>query len=396
MNGRSLVGAACVAALSALALAAPGSATAKPAKITGKLSAPGYTVIALAANGKATTDRAPQGKFKLRPPTKKFTLHLRAKDGRYGGPITIGKKKQGKKAIVGVNAGAKLGKIEVKSAKGYAKTTKEPAKKWIDTERTARAKRGIPIGAGKAGLVRSKKTKGGIPGDLDVDGIPDPLDIDDDGDLILDDYDRPPKNQKRARGERARGARSSRVVSKSPDGGPVDFQLVTSLGGVGVRDGWAVNVNGVNGGSTDEEIAAQNQRLGALDVLWSGLDRKSGELNCGALVYCSAGGTGRWMPSNIDPSDPRESSSPLFDYVDSEGVTRPGCCDADDDGLASLSATLSFGDGTDLMVDLPRREPRPDPSWRCPDRAGDGQPGGTGSHRHRRVRLCHPSRGRRL
>ena len=54
---------------------------AKPKPITGKLSRPGYTVLALAANGKATSVVATHGKFHLKPPAKVVTLQLRAADG---------------------------------------------------------------------------------------------------------------------------------------------------------------------------------------------------------------------------------------------------------------------------------------------------------------------------
>ena len=48
-------------------------------------------MIALAASGEASTDRAPKGKFGVRPTAGKVTLHLRAPDGRYGGPIVLGR-----------------------------------------------------------------------------------------------------------------------------------------------------------------------------------------------------------------------------------------------------------------------------------------------------------------
>ena len=78
----------------------------KQKRISGNLTQRGYTVIALAQNGKAKTDRAPKGAFKLRPPAKKVTLHLRAPDGTYAGPIVVGTRKGGKRAIEGVYAGA--------------------------------------------------------------------------------------------------------------------------------------------------------------------------------------------------------------------------------------------------------------------------------------------------
>ena len=61
-----------------LSLLGPAFVQAKPAKISGKLSARGYMVIALGASGKAKTDRVAHGKFKLRPPARKVTLQLRA------------------------------------------------------------------------------------------------------------------------------------------------------------------------------------------------------------------------------------------------------------------------------------------------------------------------------
>ena len=99
------------ASILTLALIVPAFVQAKPAKVSGKLSARGYTVIALAASCRAKTDRAAR-KFKLRPPTKNVTLQLRAPDGTYG-PIVVAEKEHAERAIVGTKAGAKLGEIEV-------------------------------------------------------------------------------------------------------------------------------------------------------------------------------------------------------------------------------------------------------------------------------------------
>ena len=150
-----------------LTLGLPASAVAKPKKISGTLSAPGYTVIALAKGGEAKTKRGSRrAKFKLRPPAKKVTLHLRASDGTYAGPIVLRKAKKGKRAILGVKAKKKvqLGKVKVSPAKGYAKVkklSKRQRKTLLDTKRQAKAKKGIPIGAGNFGRVRVKKLKGG-------------------------------------------------------------------------------------------------------------------------------------------------------------------------------------------------------------------------------------------
>ena len=99
----------------------PGAVSARIAAISGKLTKPGYTVIALAANGKMASARAGRGTFALRPPAAIVTLQLRAPNGVYGGPIVIAVEKRGKLAIAGVRAGAKLGAISVNARKGYAK-----------------------------------------------------------------------------------------------------------------------------------------------------------------------------------------------------------------------------------------------------------------------------------
>lgn len=73
--------------------------------------------MALTAGGNASSDRAKHGKFRLKSPADEVTLHLRAKDGTYAGPIVVDR--EGKRAILGVEAGADLGRISVRW--GYAK-----------------------------------------------------------------------------------------------------------------------------------------------------------------------------------------------------------------------------------------------------------------------------------
>ena len=177
--------AACVLTL---ALIVPAFVQAKPAKVSGELSARGYTVIALAASGRAKTVRAARGKFKLRPPTKNVTLQLRAPDGTYAGPIVVAEAEHGERAIVGIKAGAKLGRIEVNPADGYAELATRLPRKYINLERTSLAEQGTPLGAGNLGRVRVS-TGGSAPGDGDLDGVPNAVDVDDDGDVILDRFD---------------------------------------------------------------------------------------------------------------------------------------------------------------------------------------------------------------
>src|SRR4051794_13416260 len=89
-----------VVALFAL-LAASSPSAAAPRRITGKLSRAGLTVIAVAADGKATSVRAAGAAFRLRPPATRVTLHLRGRDGRYAGPIVVGRNRSGSRAILG-------------------------------------------------------------------------------------------------------------------------------------------------------------------------------------------------------------------------------------------------------------------------------------------------------
>ena len=311
MSRRNRVCTACTAAFLALLLGtsaiAPAQAAAKSKQITGKLSQPGFKVIALAADGKATSVQA-KPSFKLRVPAKKVTLHLRAANGTYAGPIVVGRK--GKLAILGVKAGAKLGKVKIRP--GYAvlkkKLAKKSAKKWVDTSIRAQAIKGVPIGAGKVGLVRSTPTLSGTTiGDNDLDGIPNSLDIDDDGDLVLDDYD-----------TSSAAVRAAQFGGTFPDGS--HLQITTSLGAEFTED-----ITNANAGSTLAQIAAGQQHAGHLNVSWAGFDPGTAELDCGSLVYCKAAGTGRFTP-NAGSQFTRANAAPF-----------PECCDADHDGLGTLT-----------------------------------------------------------
>jgi hypothetical protein len=287
-----------------VALAAGTPATgAAPKPITGKLTQPGYTVIALAADGRAKSVRA-RGRFSLRPPSNTVTLQLRDEDGIYAGPVVVGRK--GERAIVGVRAGAKLGKVEVRD--GHAQTSRSLPGKSVDSRLTARARKGVPIGAGVFGRVRTTAKRGAVPGDLDIDGIPDRLDIDDDGDKVLDKFDRTPRARK----------------AQSP-GHQDPFDLQSALGGVPLH----ATAN-VNAGSTDEQIAAVLPQFGFVSM--SAPDGYAAELDCGGLIYCSKGGTGR-----VDLPPPRN----VF----------PDCCDADGDGYGTLEPIVQGPDFTVFHLD---------------------------------------------
>src|SRR3954471_5851249 len=170
--------------LPALGPAAAASAAAKP--ITGKLDRRGLRVVALTTGGKARKARAKPG-FKLVPAAAVVTLQLRDRRGDYLGPLVV--RGRGNRVTLGVRAGAKLGRIEVRD--GYARTTRNLSRRAADGALSARAGRGAPVGAGALGWVRGHAHgPRGLGRDPDRDGIPSKYDVDDDGDLVLDARER--------------------------------------------------------------------------------------------------------------------------------------------------------------------------------------------------------------
>jgi hypothetical protein len=293
-----------------LVFVTPAVAAARLAPISGTLSKQGYTVIALAANGEATSVRASHGGFSLRPRAGSVTLQLRAPNGIYAGPVVVASQQRGKQVIEGVRAGARLGKITISVSKGYARVAKRLPAKWLDTSRWARAKKGVPIGNGRNfGRVRSKPPRHPPPGDLDADGVPDRLDIDINGNLILNDVDR------------STLTRARMAQAESP------FWIGSSLFG-----GWygnVVNVDASEGAVTDADI---DRSLVKNEYVAIGLLPGSPELDCGGspdpnnpqgwtggLSYCTRGGTGQesLAPGQFEPF--------------------PACCDADGNGYGTLT-----------------------------------------------------------
>ncbi len=309
-----------------------GAAPFKP--ITGKLNKPGYTVIALAANGQARSVIAKRGSFRVVPPAAMVTLQLRASDGVYAGPIVLqekGAKRKPHLAIVGVKAGAPLGNITVNSVAGYAlaRLSKRVWKARVDTTRWARAKNGVPIGAGNFGRVLSPPPRVSPPGDLDADGIPDVLDIDMNGNLILNDVDRSTSTASRARASQAQQRLFYPRTSLLLTGG-------SSLkAGVFTPIGQPVNVNAPGLSEADINAALVSYEL--LSVGAANGPYASGELDCGGLSYCSAGGTGvhldnQHFPFQINPE-------PF-----------PSCCEANGNGLGSLDPNPNGKGGLGLLL----------------------------------------------
>jgi hypothetical protein len=150
--------------------------------ISGKLDRRGIVVVALAPHGRVVTARARPG-FRLVPPAPVVTLQLRGRRGAYLGPVVVGGSRG--RVTLGVRAGAKIGRIAVHDA--YARAARKLPRRAVDARVTARARRGIPLGAGALGWVRGRAHGPRGPGhDSDRDGIPNKFDVDDDGDLVLD------------------------------------------------------------------------------------------------------------------------------------------------------------------------------------------------------------------
>jgi hypothetical protein len=199
--------AALLVLVSIFSLSEPATAAAKKYTVSGKVNAGnGYTVMLVQKNGVTKSAAlSSSGNFSFRNRTlsqlRAASLQLIDPNGRYAGPVVLGKK--GSKVSVtfsGKAAGSSdyvLGKINLKS--GYA-SVKNTLKKEVFSAPKVRATSGKPVGAGEFGLVeapaprvhpvRAAASDDAPPGaDADLDGIPDVFDADDDGDLVLDGSD---------------------------------------------------------------------------------------------------------------------------------------------------------------------------------------------------------------
>jgi hypothetical protein len=337
-----------IASLGALVMAVPAGAAPKP--ITGKLSEPGYTVIAVAASGRATLVQANGGEFSVRPPARRATLHLRAANGKYAGPIVVGRARR--HALVGVKDGARLGAVNV--LRGYAEVRSKLPNRWVDARRKARTRRGAPLGARAFGRVRARRPRRASPRDRDLDGVPNVLDIDDDGDLILDSLDR--------------SSAARRAATADDFGG---FTV-----GVSGELNHALNANAA--GVTPDQIDALLSTHGGFNFFEAFPRNSSVELDCGTdnpetperegLVYCSSGvppSTGRELPPVGAPLAPRDGWRRFPDDFDADGdgfgaVSGPGAlrsavlvhgARSSQIGTADV-LTLRFADGDTISTTL--------------------------------------------
>lgn len=297
-------------ALVGLALVAPGAALAKRAPITGQLDKPGYSVIAPADDvdgGMAMVRVRRGGRFAIRPPADVVALQLRTPDGRYGGPIVVGRK--GRYGIVGVRAGARLGRIVVHVREGYARTAHTLRRRWRDDSHLARLRRGVPLGNGRNdGFVRSRAIKASAAarrrrGDRDSDGTPDTFDVAASGRLVLNNFERRSK------------ARTSQEGEQPQPGAP----LYLGAGLLQIAIDQTVNANAAALTVNDIDTTLATFGRIALDVPWQ-FTGKSPELDCDGLSYCMPGGSGvQTWPEAFD-----------------KGRAFPECCDDDQDGYGTI------------------------------------------------------------
>jgi hypothetical protein len=280
-------------------------AFARLAAISGKLSKPGYSLIALSYNGKAAVAKGPA--FRVVPPEASVTLQLRGPNGLYAGPVVIARK--GKWLVVGVKAGAKLGTVTIRD--GYATIGKLPAK-FVDSSRVCQQHGGVPLGNGRNfGFVRSKlKGKTGPGGDQDLSCVPNVFDIASDGKLILN-AEEPSAPLKPS----AHAAQASTSATS--------FAMFSQLGPVDIED----SVNADASTVTTAEIDAAMVQWGSLYM--QVMPGESNLFDCGGLTFCSPGGTGH------EYAAPGNGVTPIS--YPNEGPAFPACCDASSpNGLGNL------------------------------------------------------------
>lgn len=252
-----------------------GAATLKP--ITGKLDARGYEVLAVGQNGATSiVEVASSGKFSIVPPAKDATLHLR-KDGQYSGPIVV-RSSTKSRVTMGLRAGAKLGKIDVRAGRRMAMVLASQSSSEVNRSLWASARKGTPVGASGLGLIRvSKVGDKQQPGqDADRDGLINAFDVDDDGDKTLDNVDDTFS---------ATGSSSGSRASAYASGTAKSFHVFSNLK-LSIDSSINANFSSMTKAEIDA-VTAPSETL-AVEVVAG----DSVELDCGGLSYCSNGGTG--------------------------------------------------------------------------------------------------------
>lgn len=249
------------------------------------------TVVAIAKDGRSWSSVAgPTGAFSLAVKASTVTIQLRDTSGRYAGPVVVGGTK--KKALLGVRGAAKLGKLKMR--KGAAFPAKPLSSKFVDRKVSAKAAKGIPVGAGKLGLggtLVGKASSAGVhaaqsdpaaaaltqPGaDPDADGLPNAVDVDDNGNKVVDAVD-------------------STLSSRDPGGATSFTQMFLPLEKT-------TNIDADPG----SEASIQTRMKENLGLVLLNVPANT-KLDCGGLSWCSPGGTGRMeinAPDGATPGDP--------------------------------------------------------------------------------------------
>ena len=256
-----------------------------------------HTVVAVSADGAAATVRA--SPFHLIPLSGRFRLEVRGSDGSYQGPIVASG--SGRRVVVGFRSGARLGPIVQRN--GYWVLRRKLPRRFQDRTSTARAVRGVPIGARTLGLVRAPATgRAGRGRDQDRDGIPGAFDVDVDGDRILNNVD-----QRRSRFSSASPYRVNWLLSVGIKQSFIADQMGLTHG-VG---GFALNQNAIPPMLDTRQFENLRDLAAKIrGILLFTLPRggRPVELDCGGLSYCSGpGSTGRDItqsrrfPQDFDP-----------------------------------------------------------------------------------------------
>ena len=128
--------------------------------ITGTLSKPNYTVIALAADGLGKTDvSAADGSFSVSPLAKTVSLHLRAPDGTYAGPVILAVSEA---AIAQLELKVSESKTKVENSKTKVNDSGakvRQAKKQVKraTKKVKKAKRKLKKASGRQAIRKARK-----------------------------------------------------------------------------------------------------------------------------------------------------------------------------------------------------------------------------------------------
>lgn len=316
--------AACACIAPSTGLAAPGAAATVSGAVKG---GKGMTIVGLAPDGTAVRRQLGSGgRFSLRLPaggSGGTTLQLMARDGTYYGPVVL--RSTRRKAFTTL-AGRSV-KLGLVTLRGRWALVSRDAGQAIDVTKVATADaKGRPIGAGKAGFVRSSGVRraaflaegapgsrdttgtgpGGGPGagdgpgtDPDGDGIPTALDLDANGNLRLDNAD---------------------ATAATPRNGGLFSSLYVPF-----EDALNANAAGVTTAQIDRLLTSE-RNFGLTfffdEVGIGSRDVTAGWIDCGRLRYCRAGdGTG--VIGGLSESSPDLPRGTRWVEYDAAGAGHP-------------------------------------------------------------------------